>query len=153
MASQKIDYAFLARRAQRDLPELYNRLHNELMQLEKQTVNDIDTLPGSFDLFRTLVNEVPNKLQGKRCSQKESAFRRLFIAVAYQLYDPVYFNNFTLRARDKMRALMAESLCCCKEWISAVIESIRFEYKEIDEFRMQVDLLVYCIRMQGKHLA
>ncbi len=147
MASKKIDYAFIARRAQKDLPELYNRVHNELMHLQKVTIKDIDTLPGSFDLFCSLVKEMPVKLQGKRCSQKEIVFRRLFIAVAFQLYDPVYFHNYNLRSRDRMRQLMAESLRCCDIWISQVTESIRFEYKEIDEFRMQVDLIAYCIKM------
>ena len=153
MAANKIDYTFLARKAQRDLPELYYRLYNELMQLEKQTVKDIHTLPDAFDLFCGLLNEMPAKLSGKRCGHKEVGFRRLFIAVAYQLYDPVYFHHYTLRTRDNMRALIADNLECCSQWISTVTESIRFEYKEIDEFRMQVDLLAYCIRMQGKHLA
>ena len=148
-----MDYVLFARRAQRDQPELFNRILNELIQLKSEELNKTDQIPDVFELFASVTGFCPVVKSKQRSQVKEITERRLFIAVVLYLYEKLHMNGYTGRVKNNLRGNIASVVGCNEIWISQSIESILMEYEHIDEFQMQVNLIAYCIKQQGKHLA
>ena len=141
------------RMAKKDVPKWFNKQHNQLQQCERESFKNTTTLPEVFAIFEGIAGKCPLTTDNERSTKAQVTHRRLFIAVALVLYDQVWMHHYTGRVRNGLRMSMAEALKVHETWISQTLEGVRFEYFHIDEFQMQVNLIAYCIRMQGKHLA
>ncbi len=146
------NFYLIGRAIQKEHPEYFLYLADLVQQTESQALNDIDQLPELYNTYCALVGDSASPIKAGRQPVKVINQRRLFIAASVYLFDPMFFNDYSGRMRDKLRLQVAAVMQCCPEWVSNSTTSVKFEYKHINTFRMQVNLIAYCLRKKAESL-